>query len=198
MDLSLNKKLAGLAFILSVLAMVISLIFPGSASPKRASIEIDYISVLDLATDIRNREPVRLIDLREDSGFIAFHIPTAESYTLTNLLNLEINSSMKTVLYSGEDNISEQAFYLLAGKGIDNVFVLNGGVQDWYDRILYPKIPKIIPEDFESFNTQIKSLSAYFGGRSVYVDEGNPLNFYKGFGESSPSNKTKKLVRMGC
>tara|TARA_R110000868_G_scaffold259361_7_gene517393 strand:+ start:14203 stop:14799 length:597 start_codon:yes stop_codon:yes gene_type:complete len=198
MKLSLNKKLAGLAFLLSLLAMLISLIFPSSASQKRASIKIEYLSVLDLATEIRNRKPVRLIDLRDDSSFAAFHIPTAEPYSLNNLQNLEINSSIKTTLYSDEVDISEQAFYLLADRGMENLFVLNGGIQDWYDRILYPKMPKTIPDNYEDIATQIKSLSAYFGGHSIYVDEGNPLNYYKGIAESSPSTKTKRLIRMGC
>ncbi len=196
MNFSLNQKLAFSAFSLSFLALIGGLISPLDQPPIPEK-ELDYISVIQLATEIKDKQPIQLIDLRNDSSFNAFHIPTAKSASLAQLLHQELYPTPKTVLYSGDDSISEQAFYMMTGKGIDNLYVLEGGIQDWYNRILYPKMPKVIPESDKELALQVKTLSAYFGGRSVFVDEGNPLDYYRGIKPNIPIIESR-LVRMGC
>lgn len=196
MNLSLNLKLALIAFSLSLFALVIEVISSSNKHPLSEG-KIEYISVLQLANEIKNRQTINLFDLRDDSSFAAFHIPTATNTTPPTLLNQEIKSTEKTVLYSGKDSLSIQAFFMMREKGFDNLYVLEGGIQDWYNRILYPHMPLIVPTEDQDLANKVKNLSTYFGGRSQFVNQGNPLDYYKNDIDVQPKIESK-LVRMGC
>lgn len=197
MRLSSNQKLAFSAFILSFLALIVGLTTPvNKYATSKTSVE--YISVLELATEIKNKEHLQLFDLRSDSSYSAFHIPTAKNVSTAQLLKLKPDSKTKTVLYSRDENLSIQSFLILKEIGTANLFVLKGGIRDWYDRILYPKIPILVPETDKELANQIKSISAFYGGRPVRTEEENSLEYYRGTLNTFSIKKTTKLVRMGC
>lgn len=196
MKLSLNQKLASLAFILAIGTSVMSFI-----SPEKKSISsqhgVQFISVVELATNIKNKDDITLLDLRGSHNFQQFHIPTAISFQIDEY-SLEFDESRSIILYSDNDSLSHKAYKILSGNGTINVFVLQGGIQDWYDRILYPQIPKILTESEQELASQIKSLSAYFGGRSVFVDDEHTLDYYRGTIKETVKTPVSQLVRMGC
>lgn len=196
MKLSLNRKLAFLAFTLSFMALVNSVFFIDGV-PSEITSEIKYITVLNLADSIKNREVFTLIDLRSNSDFNQFHIPTAKNKSIQQLLSTDFTRETKLVIYSERDSLANQAFFMLKRKGIEEIKVVKGGVQDWYNRILYPRMPKIIPEEDKVLANEVKALTAYFGGHTEFVDNGNPLNYYKTQQSNQPVIKSK-LVRMGC
>lgn len=201
MRFTLNQKLAAFAFIVSLLAMIISLILPYRAEEKENSY-VDFISVLDLAQDIRHKENLSLIDLRSTSDFEKFNIPSSINLTLSELFEYETPESSFTVLYSDNDIQSEQAYFMLKGLGKTQNFILKGGVNDWYDYILYPKLPKTIPDSSEVLVKEIKALSSFFGGRIEFIDSAEPLEYYleepaKDINKG-PKKVVRKLERMGC
>lgn len=201
MSFTLNQKLAAFAFIVSLLAMITSLILPYWAEEKESSY-VEFISVLDLAQDIRHKENLSLIDLRSTSDFEKFNIPSSINLTLSELLEYETPESSFTVLYSDNDIQSEQAYFMLKGLGKTQNFILKGGVNDWYDYILYPKLPKTIPDSSEVLVKEIKALSSFFGGRIEFIDSAEPLEYYlekpaKDINKG-PKKVVRKLERMGC
>ena len=196
MKFSLNLKLAFFALTLSLLALIASIFFTDHLPSENIS-GSNYITVLDLAESIKNRDSITLIDLRSNEDFDQFHIPTAKNLILPELIDDDFNANTKIVLYSEGDSLSSQAFFALKRKGITKIRVLKGGVQAWYNRLLYPRMPKEVPIEDKALANRVKSLSTYFGGRSEFVDEGNPLDYYKNEQSSQPIFRSK-LVRMGC
>lgn len=196
MKLSLNHKLALVAFLLSVSAMAVSIFSVDIPSSKDGS-EPKYISVLELAERIKNRDNFLLVDLRSLADYNQFSIPTSKNIPIKELSDFNPETKVQPIVYSETDSLSSRAFFILKDKKFENTLILKGGIQDWYNRLLYPRMPKTIPEEDQDLADRVKSLSTYFGGRSQFVDEGNPLEYYKG----ASSNQTKiksQLVRMGC
>lgn len=201
MSFTLNQKLAAFAFFVSLLAMITSLILPYRTEEKENSY-VEFISVLDLAQDIRHKADFSLIDLRPVSDFEKFNIPSSINLTLSELLEYETPESSFIVLYSNDDTQSEQAYFMLKGLGKTQNFVLKGGVNDWYDYILYPKLPKTIPDSSEVLVKEIKALSSFFGGRIEFIDSAGSLEYYleepaKDI-NTVPKKVIRKLERMGC
>ena len=197
MKFSLNQKLAFLAFILSAIALVTS-VFSGVNPSSNINSEIEYISVLELAEKIKSKQEFLLIDIRSKEDFDQFHIPRARNFNTNQLIELESgDKNQELIFYSEYDSLTKETHHFFKGIGFQNVFVVQGGVQDWYNRILYPRMPLEIPEEDQALADRVKSLSTYFGGRSEFVNTGNPLDYYKGVQSTQPKIESK-LVRMGC
>ncbi len=196
MKFSLNQKLALLAFILSSLALVSSVFFANNSSLKHPS-EVEFITVLDLAESIKKREIMTLIDLRSKEDFNQFHIPTAINITASELEDYKFDSESRLIVYSENDSLSRKTLSNLDNIRFGNSRFVKGGVQDWYIRVLYPRMPLEIPEEDRALANRVKSLSSYFGGRSQFVDDKNTLGYYKETESTQPKIESK-LVRMGC
>ncbi len=197
MNLSLNQKLATGAFALSFLAMTVSLIIPKKKSNSEA--DIHYVSVIELADGIRNRDELSLYDLRPDSEFVQFHIPTASSVSLTDLMHIRSDNKKNIILYSGDDSLAIQGYFILKGLELSPASVLKGGIHDWYERLLYPQLPVHIEPEDQKLAGRIKELSQFFGGRPGRSEESNILNYYRDQDTEEPKASGRKpLVRMGC
>lgn len=201
MSFTLNQKLAAFAFFISLLAMITSLILPNQAKENETS-QVDYVSVLELAQDIRDKKNISIIDLRTVSDFDKFNIPSSINLTLSELLDFETPRHSSLILYSDNDTQSEQAYFMLKGLGKTQHFVLKGGVEDWYDYILYPKLPKAIPDSNEVLVSKIKALTSFFGGRVEFIDDAKVLDYYLEEpledNHRGPRKVVKNLERMGC
>ncbi|MEQ9266279.1 MAG: rhodanese-like domain-containing protein [Balneolaceae bacterium] len=201
MSFTLNQKLAAFAFFISLLAMITSLILPQEAEENETS-QVDYFSVLELAQDIRGKENISVIDLRPASDFEKFNIPSSINLTLSELLDFETPRHSSLILYSDNDTQSEQAYFMLKGLGKTQHFVLKGGVEDWYDYILYPKLPKAVTDSNQMLVSKIKALTSFFGGRIEFIDDAEILEYYLekpvNNNHKGPKKVVKNLERMGC
>lgn len=197
MSFSLNQKLALFAFSLSFLTMVVSLLIPRHSEEKENP-EIAFIDVIELATKIKNKEPILVIDVRDEREFQQFHIPSASHIPLDKLLEENLKSKQSTIVYSANDQLANQAYYMLKGLEVSSPYVLKGGVNDWYDRILYPKVSLKVSDSDKTLTNQIKSLSSFYGGKVEFVNDTTVLNYYKGIESSRTKKEKPKLVRMGC
>ena len=113
--------------------------------------ETDHVTALELADWIRRRRPgLRVIDVRADSEYQAYHIPTAERIPLGALTSARFDPGATLVLYSEGGAHAAQAWVLLRTAGLRNVYFLRGGILDWMDDILNPVAPD--------------ELTRYFGG----------------------------------
>ena len=126
-QLNLNKKLALIAIVLAVTALII-----GSPTdetkvtlnPNELALMIskgaDHIEVEELADwIIQGKIDYRLLDLRDEISFKEYHIPTAENVQIENLMTYPIERNEKIILYSDGGIHSSQAWFLLKSKGFN-------------------------------------------------------------------------------
>lgn len=94
-----------LAILASVLGLAAAVADAGSADVNRLAADIaaerDHISAPDLADRLMQQDPsLRVIDLRSQAEYDAFHIPTATRSTLESLMRTPFPGGVSVVLYS--------------------------------------------------------------------------------------------------
>jgi rhodanese-related sulfurtransferase len=113
--------------------------------------ETDHVTALELAQWIRERRPgLRILDVRTDSEFNVFHIPTAERIPLSRLASTRFEPNETLVLYSEGGAHAAQGWVLLRTAGLRNVYFLRGGILDWIEDVMNPAVSS--------------ELTRYFGG----------------------------------
>jgi 3-mercaptopyruvate sulfurtransferase SseA len=84
---------------------------------------------------------LRLIDLRSEDEFRSFSIPKSvnvpyEEFIHKNLQTVLAGGNMKNILYSNGDLDANYALAVSKGTGHKNVFVMQGGLNSWFDNIM--------------------------------------------------------------
>lgn len=108
---------------------------------SRAASEADHISAAELAERVMNGDQsLLLIDVRPAASFEKFHIKNALNCPLEKLPALK--SKMKlyqtAVLYSDGAAHAVQGQMLLEQEGLNNILVLNGGLNEFINTCLKP------------------------------------------------------------
>ena len=170
--LSLKQELALLGFTLGFVALFAGDPYHSGVSEVNAKElaliverEVDHVNV-DVLADwiIQGRSDYRLIDLRNEKDYSAYHIPSAENVTLSGLEHTGLKHNEKIILYSDGGIHSAQAWMLLRATGFAGVYILRGGLEEWKDRILFPRVPvNPTPAQMAEY-ARIKEISKYFGG----------------------------------
>ncbi len=172
-NLNLKKRLAFTAIAIGFIGLFLGNPYKGNLvlmNTKELGIivqkEVDHVNVEDLADwIIQTKVDFRLIDLRTEKEFSEYHIPNSENINLTALEKAEIPKNEKIVLYSEGGIHSAQAWMLLKAKGYKGVYILFGGLEDWKDQILFPKLSETAtPEQIAKFE-KTKEVSKFFGGK---------------------------------
>lgn len=135
-----------------------------SISPER------YISTDEVAQLIINQDPSYLfIDVRDASEFAKYTLPNAINIPLKNLLDEDFEGyinqdSYDVVLFSNDNFYADEAWMICNRLDYDNLRVLKGGMNQWFNTIINPKKPSenMAASDFELFSTR-KAASMYFG-----------------------------------
>jgi hypothetical protein len=195
--LSLNKRLAGLAFVLAASAMVASFVAPEGL--KNENERRPFISVVTLANAIKNREEFLLIDLRDAEAYEEFHLPSAVNIPYDSALAMDFES--KVIFYSGDDYLAKRLWEKRYETLGPNTMVLYGGVHDWYEKLLYPELPIKITEEQRSMVNQVIELSTYYGGQIEFVESQEVLDYYEYDLNKKywpRAKRTDGLVRKGC
>jgi hypothetical protein len=127
--------------------------------------EVDHVAPDELAGWIvQGKADYRLVDLRSEKDFGEYHIPTAENLALTSLKEAQLGRNEKIVLYSDGGIHSAQAWFLLKAEGYKGVYILRGGLEEWKDNILFPRLAaNAMPAEVAAFE-KTKLLSKFFGG----------------------------------
>ena len=154
---------ARLALALAALVLGVGALFAGDAQPPAGSAagrrliaseverEADHVTALELAQWIHDRKPgLRVIDVRADSEFTAYHIPGAQRMSLADVAGASWNAGETVVLYSEGGAHAAQAWVLLRGAGVRDVYFLRGGILEWLDEVMQP--------------VRSSELTRYFGG----------------------------------
>ena len=126
---------------------------------------VDHVSPQELADwIIQGKADYRLIDLRTEKEFNEYHIPGAENVPLTALADRGLGVTEKIVLYSEGGIHSAQAWFLLRAKGYRAAYMLFGGLDEWKDKVLFPKVAaNATPAETVEF-AKMSAVSKFFGG----------------------------------
>jgi len=150
-----------------------------------------FLSTHQIAKRIIDRDPsIFLIDVRTPSEFEAYSIPGAFNIPLENILEDEwtdylSQEGLDVVLFSNGDIYADQAWTLIAQQDVNNLYVMKGGVNEWFATIIQPVAPPetAASEAFDLYSFE-RAASIYFGGSSANV-----------ISTAAPVEKKKVVVR---
>lgn len=147
---------------------------------KSIAAEEDHVTALELAQWIRDRKPhLRVIDLRAEKEFAAFHLPRAERIAIEAIPSTRFDRGDTLVLISDGGAHAAQAWVLLRALGHQNVYFLRGGIGEWLDEVMHPAKPT--------------ELTRYFGS-TPRLDE-----FNEGFEDGGDTSAAiTAMRRRGC
>ena len=192
---TVHRALAAVALALAVAAVAAGSMHNASSANIDANAlahdiesEADHVTAMELAGWSRNRRTgLRVLDVRSDSEFAAYHIPSAERMPLTQLATLAPREGETLVLYSDGGAHAAQGWVLLRALGHTHVYFLRGGLLDWTDDVLSLALPPAGTPGRDS----LAELSRYFGG--------TPRDAAAMVRESlSTAASVAKLRRRGC
>jgi rhodanese-related sulfurtransferase len=162
-------------------------------------LETHLISTDELADLLINHDPsLLLIDVRDSVAYGKYHLPGAINIPLKNLLDENWlpyvdQISKNNIFYSNGTTLSSEAGIICRQLGFKNNFVLEGGLNAWFNTIIKPNHPGSMAtsEELNLFDRR-KAASMYFTGSSAATDQ-----------SSAPAlppipRKKKKRVAGGC
>lgn len=165
-----------------------------------------YIDAETVADMIVKKDPsLQLIDLRSQEEFEKFSLPGAMNIPLADLLSEQytdiLNQNVKmNVFYSAGTVMSNEAWMITKQLGYENNFVLEGGLNYWFEAILNPQKPASTASDEEIARYDFrKSASQALGGGGAIMQADNQKD--SGTGSSKPVVKPaakKKKTAGGC
>ncbi len=110
---------------------------------------------------IQGRNDFALVDVRSETDFASYHIPTAQNLPLASL-NADFAPRNQTIILCSDDGTqAAQAWFLLQAQGFRSVYLLSGGLRAWRDQVLFPKPSAEAPA--AAFEKQAQ-VAKYFGG----------------------------------
>jgi sulfur-carrier protein adenylyltransferase/sulfurtransferase len=162
-----------------------------------------YVTPEVVADMLVNKDPtLRLIDVRSQDEFEKFSLPGSINVPVADLLSEQyadiLNQDVKmNVFFSNGTLAANEAWMVTRQLGYTNNFVLEGGLNYWFDSILNPQKPASTSpdEEFAKYDFQKSAGMALGGGAPVQAaqDNGSP--------SSKPAIKPaakKKKAAGGC
>lgn len=210
--LTTNQKLSAVALLLGFIALFAGNPYGGTTikvNEKDIALSTvgnsDKVTVTDLADwIIKDKADFELIDLRSEEKFNEYSIPNSQCVPLVQLPSSELQRNQKIVLFSDDDVTSSQAWFMLKSKNYKGVYILDGGLNAWKEKILFPKTPINGSKDELAQFEKMKEVAKYFGGQAQTdssVTESKtqiklPTSTTSTTKTTAPTGKKKK--REGC
>jgi rhodanese-related sulfurtransferase len=140
----------------------------------KANDQSRYLTTHFIAKRLIERDPsLFVIDVRMMDEFEAYNIPGSFNIPVEEILNEDWEAyidqeGMDVVFYSTSDVFADQAWMLSTQKGYNNLFVMQGGLNEWFRTIIQPEAPdETAPtEAFELYYFE-RAACIYFGGASA-------------------------------
>jgi rhodanese-related sulfurtransferase len=172
MKLSISKKLAIVAALLGILALFIAnptddnKIYVNAKEMALSTVkDQDKIDVMTLADWlIKEKSDFTLVDLRNEKEYSEYNIPTSINIKMEDLLGSGLMRNQKILLYGIDDIASAQAWFVLKSSNYKGVYILSGGLNEWKNQILFPKLAINATTEQTTAFDKVKQISAYFGG----------------------------------
>lgn len=154
-----------------------------------------FVSPETVADMLVNKDPsLRLIDVRSQEEFEKFSLPGAVNIPATDLLSDQytdiLNQGVKmNVFYSNGTIAANEAWMITRQLGYSNNYVLEGGLNYWFDSIMNPQKPgeTKADEEFAKYDFR-KSAGMALGG-------GSPVQASSESGTASPKPAIKPVAK---
>lgn len=181
----MERKYTILAILLIVLALGL-VVLPKNkvmkeTDPKAllsAVVEKSRYLTVDLVTHriIENDPTLLLIDLRPDDQFKQFALPGSVNIQTDSLLSLSslelLNQPGKDkILYANSDLISEKAWLIATRNSISRMYVMKGGMNEWFNTII-----KVKPVNNSASSKELDQLSFRNAARQFFIGSGETTN----------------------
>ena len=178
----MSKRYIVLAIILIVLAFGLTQLpekGPKSpVTPEEMLIKVNdnsrYLSTHFIAKRLIERDPsLFIIDVRMADDFNAYNIPGSFNIPLEEIMNSDWEAyidqeGMDIVFYSTSDVFADQAWMLSAQKGYSHLYVMQGGLNEWFKTIIKPVPPdETAPTEAFDLYAFERAACIYFGGASA-------------------------------
>lgn len=162
-----------------------------------------YIAPELVADMIIQKDPsIQLIDVRSQAEFEKYSLTGAINIPLSDLLSEEyadvLNQDIKmNILYSNGTLAANEAWMITRQLGYNNNFVLEGGLNYWFEAILNPQKPGSTSsdEEFARYDFRVSASQALGGGGVVQAAQQQPVAGTKP--AIKPAAKKKKAAG-GC
>jgi len=175
----MNKKYLLLACIVIALGIGI-LLMPEKQPNKQMQPELllaaiddpsRFLSTDDITDRLVKQDPaLLLIDVRPTGQFTAFSIPGSINIPIDSLLTVSAESrltqqEMDKVFYSNSDVTSDQAWIICKRMGLHRIYVMQGGVNKWFNTIVKTEKPaETAPTvDIELYQFRMAASQYFFG-----------------------------------
>lgn len=130
-----------------------------------------FLSIDEVTDRLVSKDPgLLLIDVRPAEQFKMFAIPNAINIPLDSLLansTLELMrmTEMDKVLYSNSGVSSDQAWLLMERMNMPSVFVMEGGLNNWFKSIVQASAPPSTAsrEDFDLYSFRLAANQYFYG-----------------------------------
>lgn len=124
-----------------------------------------FVTVDQVAVLLNNDEPTfQLIDLRSEEAFKLFNIPGSINIPFQQFFEKKpetwlYNAETKYIFYGNGDINSNYALVLARGLGYENCFVMKGGLNEWYEKVMNSKFSgeQISPRENALFENRLKA-----------------------------------------
>jgi sulfur-carrier protein adenylyltransferase/sulfurtransferase len=207
------KPLRLLGLIIIPMGLIIAAVPQNKTNPyKLAADELlneintrnQFVTADVVADMIVNKDPsLRLIDVRSQDEFEKFSLPGAINIPSTNLLSKEyadiLNQDIKmNVFYSNGTLAANEVWMITRQLGYTNNYVLEGGLNYWFDTILNPQKPASVnsDEEFAKYDFR-KSAGQALGGGGLIVQPASEQGSESAKPAVKPAGKKKKAAG-GC
>jgi len=132
-----------------------------------AGSELDQIAADDLADRIvQGNINFRLLDLRSESDYATYHIPTAINMEIAGIDFNALPHNESIILYAKDGVQTAQAWFLFKAKGYKSVYMLADGLDSWMNEVLYPGKPIVeTPDALAEFAKKVE-VAKFFGGKA--------------------------------
>ena len=138
-----------------------------------------------------------LIDIRPVEEFNKFSLPGAINIPFDSLFSenyiMYIDQDLrKNIFYTNGSALSSQALILSRQKGFKNNFVLDGGLNGWFENVIYATEPppSADEEAFRLYQRRLAAQQFFKGGKAIETSSK--------VGIKPIPRKKKKMVQGGC
>jgi rhodanese-related sulfurtransferase len=168
-----------------------------------ANARTQYIAPETVADMIVKKDPsFQLIDVRSQDDFEKFSLPGAINIPVSDLLSDKytdiLNQDVKmNIFYSNGTIAANEAWMVTRQLGYKNNFVLEGGLNFWFDAILNPAKPASTSpdEEFAKYDFRLSAGKALGGGNSIQATQNQTNPVTKPTVQAAPK---KKKAAGGC
>ena len=174
-ELPPRKRIGIIAIILGIAAAIIG--DPYNATKTTVSIkevalkssgDVDAVSVNDLGSWILEAKmDYRLVDLRDESEYSEYNIPSSENISIGSLTNSDLKRNEKIILYSDKEIVAAQAWFILKADDFKSISILSGGMEAWRNDVVFPTCTcgEFPSEEQKQQHQKKEEIAKFFGGQ---------------------------------